>query len=92
VNIIKDKIKDCTDAFSKRPGERVEHMHSQASRDKASIETHVEKLDSQMVELREVVLLRNNNDSVPRAPSCAAASMSSEQNMTGQVTACSLSD
>jgi hypothetical protein len=55
VNIIKGKIKESTDAFLKRPRERVEHMQSQASRDKVSIETHVEKSDSQMVELREVI-------------------------------------
>jgi DNA anti-recombination protein RmuC len=67
VNVIRTKVQESAEVILKRPWECVEQIQSQAQRDKASIETQVGRLDSQVVELRELVLSRN--DSVPRVPS-----------------------
>jgi hypothetical protein len=75
VSVIKGKIKESADIILRRPWEHVEQIQSQAQKDKASTETQVGKLDSQVVELRELVLSRCN-DSVPRALSSASESVS----------------
>jgi hypothetical protein len=79
VNVIRYKVQESADVILKRPWERVEQMQSQAQQDKTSIETQVGKLSSQVVELRELVLSRNN--AVPRVPNSSIGSITSECNV-----------
>jgi hypothetical protein len=57
------------------------------AQEKLSIENLVEKLDSQIVELRGLVLARVNNDSVLRTPSSAGENITND-NVNGQIASC----
>jgi hypothetical protein len=85
VNAIRDKVQQSAEVISKRPWERVKQT---VQRDKASMETQMGRLGSQVVELRELVLTRN--DAVPHVPSSSIGSIVSENNVhEGNTTGCS---
>jgi hypothetical protein len=87
--VFQNKIQESTDVILKRPWERAEQTQLQTLQDKAATEnmgTLVERLGSQVVELRELVLSGSSNSSVPCSPKSAAESVSSEPLVNGQIT------
>jgi hypothetical protein len=83
---IKEAIKENSDVILRRQGERVEQMQLQVHQEKVTVRNEIEKLNSQIMELKELALTRNNYDAVPRTPCSAGENIVSRDNMEVHVT------
>jgi hypothetical protein len=86
MGMIKETIKENSDVILRRQGERVEQMQLQVHQEKISVRNEIEKINSQIMELKGLATTRNNYDAVPRTPCSAGKSIVNRGNEEVHVT------